>query len=162
MSLLDDLPQGRIAGAIVTYLHILAILISVGALALERGLLRPEPGIQRARWLILADGVYGLAALATVLSGILLVLHYGPGMAYYTGNPLFWWKVGGFLAVALLSLGPTVVFLRWITPLREGIPPQLSRTGADRLSWILNLQLGGIAVLPLLATLVTRGVGLNG
>lgn len=161
MSLLDALPQGRVATAVVRYLHILGILTSVGMLVLERAWLQADPGLRRARGLLLADGVYGLAALLTVLSGLLLVLRYGSGMAFYMANPLFWWKVGGFLSVGLLSLVPTVVFLRWIPPLRRGTPPPLNPSDADRLAWILNLELGGIAVVPLLATLVGRGVGLH-
>lgn len=162
MPLLDALPQGRIPAAIVTYLHILGILSCVSALVLERLWLRPDPDLRTGRRLLLADAVYGLAALLTVLSGLLLVLRYGSGMAFYTANPLFWGKVGLFLGVGVLSLLPSAVFLRWIAPLRRGSSPPLSPTDAGRLGWILNVELAGLAALPLLAALVARGVGLGG
>ena len=102
------------------------------------------------------------STLALLLSGIARVLHYGQGSDFYTENPLFWWKVGLYLGVGGLSLYPTVTYILWALPLRRGELPQVSEALAQRLRWILNIELAGFAAIPLIATLMARGVGLSG
>jgi len=110
--------------------------------------------------MVITDVVYGMAALALLVSGILRVLYFGQGSAFYTENSLFWWKVGIYLAVGGLSLYPTVTYILWAIPLRKGELPQVSEALAKRLGWILNIELVGFAAIPLMATLMARGVGL--
>ena len=38
----------------------------------------------------------------------------------------------------------------------------MSEALAQRLRWILNIELAGFAAIPLMATLMARGVGLSG
>ena len=100
------------------------------------------------------------AALALLASGILRVLYFGQGSSFYTENPLFWWKVGVYLSVGALSIYPTITYILWAIPLRKGELPKVSEALATRLSWVLNVELVGFALIPLLATLMARGVGL--
>jgi putative membrane protein len=58
-------------------------------------------------------------------------------------------------------LYPTVTYILWAIPLRKGELPQVSEALATRLGWILNIELLGFATIPLLATLMARGVGLS-
>ena len=146
----------------VAYVHYLSFMLCFGALVLERRLIRPNPNRQDATLMVITDVVYGMAALALLVSGILRVLHFGQGSAFYTENPLFWWKVGLYLGVGGLSLYPTVTYILWAIPLRKGELPQVSEALAKRLAWILNIELVGFALIPLLATLMARGVGLPG
>ena len=146
----------------VAYVHYLSFMLCFGALVLERRLIRPNPSKADATLMVITDIVYGLAALALLVSGILRVLYFGQGSSFYTENPLFWWKVGVYLAVGGLSLYPTVTYILWAIPLRKGELPQVSEALAKRLGWILNIELVGFATIPLLATLMARGVGLPG
>ena len=102
----------------------------------------------------------GMAALALLVSGIMRVLYFGQGSEFYTTNPLFWWKVGLYLSVGGLSLYPTITYVLWAIPLRKGELPKVSEALASRLAWILNIELVGFALIPLMATLMARGVGL--
>jgi putative membrane protein len=147
--------------ALVAYVHYLSFMLCFGALVLERRLIRPNPDRQTATLMVITDIVYGIAALGVLVSGILRVVHFGQGSAFYTQNPLFWWKVGTYLAVGALSLYPTVTYILWAIPLRKGELPQVSEALATRLGWILNIELLGFATIPLLATLMARGVGLS-
>jgi putative membrane protein len=147
--------------ALVAYVHYLSFMLCFGALVLERRLIRPNPDRQTATLMVITDIVYGIAALGVLVSGILRVVHFGQGSASYTQNPLFWWKVGTYLAVGALSLYPTVTYILWAIPLRKGELPQVSEALATRLGWILNIELLGFATIPLLATLMARGVGLS-
>ncbi|MCT0226572.1 DUF2214 family protein [Synechococcus sp. CS-1328] len=156
------LPTPVLSSAAVAYVHYLSFMLCFGALVLERRLIRPNPSKQDATLMVITDVIYGLAALALLGSGILRVLHFGQGSAFYTENPLFWWKVGLYLSVGTLSLYPTVTYILWAIPLRKGEAPQVSEALAKRLGWILNIELAGFAAIPLLATLMARGVGLPG
>jgi len=143
----------------MAYGHYLSFMVCFAALVLERRLIRPQPDRRDAIWMVVTDVVYGLAALGVLITGILRVLYFGQGSAFYTENPLFWWKVGTYLAVGALSLYPTITYILWAIPLRKGELPQVSETLATRLKWILNIEILGFALIPLLAALMARGVG---
>ena len=127
---------------------------------LERKLIKADPNRQEATAMVITDIVYGIAALALLVSGILRVIHFGQGAEFYTQNPLFWWKVGLYLSVGGLSLYPTITYILWAIPLRKGELPKVSESLAKRLAWIINIDLVGFASIPLMATLIARGVGL--
>jgi putative membrane protein len=156
------IPSQVLPSAAVAYVHYLSFMLCFGALVLERRLIRPNPDRKDAILMVVTDVVYGIAALALLLSGLARVLHFGQGTSFYTENPVFWWKVGLFLAVGSLSLYPTITYILWAIPLRKGELPQVSEALANRLRWILNIELVGFAAIPMLATLMARGVGLGG
>lgn len=156
------LPPDLLSRAGVAYVHYVSFMLCFGALVLERRLIQPNPNKADATLMVITDVVYGVAALALLGSGILRVLYFGQGSAFYTENPLFWWKVGVYLAVGGLSLYPTITYILWAIPLRKGELPQVSEALAGRLAWVLNIELAGFALIPLLATLMARGVGLPG
>ena len=120
----------------------------------------PDPDQGTATKLIITDIIYGLAALTLLGSGIMRVLYFGQGSEFYTQNPLFWWKVGLYLGAGALSLYPTITYILWAIPLRKGELPKVSEALAKRLAWIINIELVGFASIPLMATLMARGVGL--
>jgi putative membrane protein len=157
---LAAIPPEVLSRAGVAYVHYVSFMLCFGALVLERRLIKPNPNKADATLMVITDVVYGLAALALLVSGILRVLYFGQGSEFYTENPLFWWKVGLYLGVGGLSLYPTITYILWAIPLRKGELPQVSEALATRLGWILNIELVGFALVPLLATLMARGVGL--
>jgi putative membrane protein len=148
-----------ISRALVAYGHYLSFMVCFAALVLERRLIRPQPDRRDAIWMVITDIVYGIAALGVLGTGILRVLYFGQGSTFYTENPLFWWKVGAYLTVGTLSLYPTITYILWAIPLRKGELPQVSESLATRLKWILNIEILGFALIPLLAALMARGVG---
>jgi putative membrane protein len=162
MAALAAIPPEILSRAGVAYVHYLSFMLCFGALVLERRLIRPNPSKADATTMVITDVLYGIAALALLVSGILRVLYFGQGSSFYTENPLFWWKVGLYLGVGALSLYPTITYILWAIPLRKGELPQVSEALANRLAWILNIELVGFALVPLLATLMARGVGLPG
>ena len=92
----------------VGYVHYVSFMLCFGALVLERKLIKANPDRGEATAMVVTDIVYGIAALALLVSGILRVIHFGQGSEFYTQNPLFWWKVGLYLSVGGLSLYPTI------------------------------------------------------
>jgi len=146
--------------ALVAYAHYLSFMLCFASLVLERKLLKAEPTRGEAISILVTDIVYGLAGLVLLISGILRVVSFGQGSDFYTNNLLFWCKVGLFLFVGGLSLYPTITYILWVIPLRKGELPKLSQRLASRLGWIINIEIVGFASIPLLATLMARGVGL--
>ena len=144
----------------VAYVHYVSFMLCFGALVLERKLIKANPDRGEATAMVVTDIVYGIAALALLVSGILRVIQFGQGSEFYTRNPLFWWKVGLYLSVGGLSLYPTITYILWAIPIRKGVLPQVSEAMASRLAWIINIELVGFASIPFLATLMARGVGL--
>ena len=144
----------------VAYVHYLSFMLCFAALVVERRLITASPNRREATAMVITDIVYGIAALALLGSGILRVMYFGQGSEFYTQNPLFWWKVGLYLSVGGLSLYPTLTYILWAIPLRKGELPQVTQALANRLGWIINIELAGFASIPLMATLMARGVGL--
>tara|TARA_B100000700_G_C14687361_1_gene688218 strand:+ start:242 stop:727 length:486 start_codon:yes stop_codon:yes gene_type:complete len=147
--------------AAIAYLHYLSFMICFGALILERKLLKISPSKQEAISMLITDLSYGVAALLLLVSGILRVLYFGQGSEFYLHNPVFWLKVGLFISVGLLSLYPTITYILWLIPLREGKLPEVDKNLVELLAKIINIELFGFALIPFLATLMSRGVGLS-
>jgi putative membrane protein len=56
---------------------------------------------------------YGVLAGAIILVGFSRAVFAAQGWAYYSVNLFFWAKLGAFAVVGLLSIMPTVEFIRW-------------------------------------------------
>ena len=156
------MPQEILSRAGMAYAHELSFMVCFAALTAERLMIRANPDQGTATKLIVTDVIYGLAALTLLGSGIMRVLYFGQGSAFYTENPLFWWKVGLYLAAGALSLYPTITYVLWAIPLRKGESPSVSEATATRIGWIINVELLAFASLPFMASLMARGVGLPG
>ena len=98
--------------ALLAWLHFLCIFTLVGALVAELALYRREMGLARLTQLQRIDALYGISAGLVVVSGVLRVTLGLKGAGFYLHNPIFWTKMGFFLAVALLSIPPTIHYLR--------------------------------------------------
>jgi len=145
--------------AILAYLHYLAI-IGVGAhLALELAFLRRELRAEVLLRLPRVDIAYFAAALAALVTGALRLAYGAKGFAFYSANPVLYAKLGVFLAVGLISISPTMTFLRWTkqSKLNSGyLPPQGEVLRVRRL---VTIELLLFALLPLLGTMLARGIG---
>ena len=113
------------AYAIAAYLHFLAIFLLFALLLLEHQLFRQPLTLERARSLFRIDIAFGITAAAVLASGIARAVFYGKGLDYYLKNSFFHAKVGLFVVVAVLSIYPTLTFLRW--------RPARGRPGTDHL-----------------------------
>ena len=160
--LLNNFFANQIAkSALVAYIHYLSFMICFGALIFERISLKIELTRKEAISMVIADLIYGVAGIALLVSGILRVKYFGQGDDFYTENPIFWIKVFLFIGVGLVSLYPTFTYLLWAIPLSKGKLPELHSDLVSRLKIIINFELLGFSLIPIFATLMARGVGLN-
>lgn len=147
------------AEPIVAYLHFVSVLALTGLLTTELLLYRPGLTAATARLLQRVDGLYGFSALVVLVTGLLRVFWVGKGAAFYLGNPLFHALWVLFVVVALLSIVPTVQFNRWGRGPAQGQAPTIPEPAFRRVRRILMIEVHLLAVLPLLAVLMARGIG---
>ena len=138
------------------YLHFLSILTIAATVLGEYLLLKPVMTRKEIGRLSKIDVFYGLAAI--VLLGAGLTLWFG-GISkptfYYSKNWIFHLKVGLFALVGILSIYPTVFFIKQ----RKGDEAE-TITIPSKLIWMIRLELILLLIIPLLATLMARGIGL--
>lgn len=108
---------------IFAFLHHLLFVALFVALSVEMVLLRQTLTLENARRLLTVDGLYGAFAGGLLIVGLLRVFFFEKGAAYYWSSHAFLTKFGLFIVVALLSIVPTIEFLKWRKSLRAGKVP---------------------------------------
>ena len=149
------------AYAVAAYLHFVAIFMLFALLVLEHQLFSQPLDFKRARSLFRTDIAFGIVAALVLITGAARAMRYGKGMDYYLNNSFFHAKIGLFVVVALLSIYPTVTFLRWRPALQAGQAPVLSPASNRWVKLIIRAELAALLMIPLLATLMARGLGVR-
>jgi putative membrane protein len=143
----------------MAFLHHVAAFTVVAALAVEVALFKPPLSLTQARRLLRTDTIYGAAAGAVLIVGLLRVVYFEKGPGYYWHDGFFLLKFSAFLVTALISIYPTVVFLSWSRSLKAGTVPDISADHTRRVRLCLMLELTAIVVILLCAALMARGFG---
>ncbi|RZI96681.1 MAG: DUF2214 family protein, partial [Haliea sp.] len=145
--------------SLLAYVHLLAILTMVVFLASEAALCRAEwMNAAVVERLARIDMIYGAAAGAVLVTGLLRVFLGAKGAAWYSHNPLLYLKLGLFLLTGLLSIKPSIVFARWRRELRAGgaLPDAVD---VRRVRRLVMVQAHIVPFIPLAAVFLARGYG---
>jgi putative membrane protein len=143
---------------LIAYLHYLSIILLAGFLVGELVMCRAGMTTEQARRLAGIDAVFFASALAALATGLLRLFFYAKGVSFYTGNSVFWAKMALYVIIAALSITPTRTFLRWKRAATErGAAPAGDEIAAARR--LIHIELGLLALMPLLAVLMARGIG---
>jgi len=145
--------------ALMAIVHHLAAFTVVAALAVEVALFKPPLSLAQARRLQGVDAVFGAAAAALLVVGLLRVAYFEKGAGYYWHDVYFLVKFGAFLAAALISIYPTVTFLSWRKTLSAGAAPEVPARQVRQVRLCLMLELTAILVIIACAALMARGFG---
>ena len=136
------------------YLHFLAIFVLAGTIVIENIASKPTISGEDARNLAKVDAAYGASAGFVLLFGLLLWFVVGKPSEFYTNNPVFLLKVALFALIGLLSLFPTLFFIKLRKSTAETI------VMPRHLIVLLRIELVVLCILPVLAFLMARGIGL--
>ncbi len=143
---------------ILRYLHFISIFAIVGSLVSEHLLLKKELSRAEIGRLSRIDAVYGIAALILLTVGLTLWLGgFGKPSVYYSKNWIFHTKITLFITIGLLSIYPTVFFIKN----RKGNPEERIKI-PSLIFWMLRFELLLLVIIPLLAGLMAHGVGFFG
>jgi putative membrane protein len=97
---------------------------------------------------------YGVLAGLILIVGFSRAIFAAKGWSYYSHNAFFWAKLAAFAAVGLLSVPPTLVFVRWRRA--EITPADAEVRGVRR---FLYAELAFFALVPAFAAAMARGYG---
>lgn len=141
----------------VRYLHFISIFTIVGSLVSEHLLLKKEMSRTEIARVAKIDAVYGIAALTLLMAGLTLWFgEVGKPSVYYSKNWIFHLKITLFALVGIASIYPTIFFLK-----NRGTADE--RVTIPRLIfWLIRIELLFLFIIPLLAGLMSRGVGFFG
>lgn len=143
--------------AVLAALHIVAILTLVVFLSSQAALCRTE-------WLNAAvverlarlDAIYAASAMALVATGLARVFFGVKGMSWYISQPMFHLKITLVVAIAIVSIFPTIAFRRWLRQLRaNGSLPDAAEVA--RVRRLVMLQAHVIPVVAVIAVFWARG-----
>ncbi len=147
--------------ALMAFLHHLLAFTLTACLVYEFIAYRRNMGLAEIRRIQRVDLAYGISAGLLLLVGLLRVFFFEKGVNFYMNNPFFWVKMTAFLLVGLLSIDPTIRFIRWNRTLRQNEIPEIPDTEYKRTRTLLWLEMIGIAVILLAAPMMARGIGMN-
>jgi putative membrane protein len=141
---------------IVAWMHYVSIMLMVASLLGEHLLLKPEMDVAQARTLQRLDIVYGASATIVLVTG-LLRMFLEKGAAYYNHHIAFHILFGLFVIAALLSIYPTMVFLRWRADTKAGKGQQLAAAQFKKIQMIVRVEMTLLLLAPFFATWMAHG-----
>ncbi len=151
----------QMTGALIAYLHYVAMISIAVALILEYRACSPGMTGSRIRFLARLDLLYMGAAVLALGSGVARVVWFGKGAAFYLHNPVFYVKLALFVAVGLISIPPTLHYLRWLNGIRSGAANVVADYQVLRVRRHILSELILFAFIPLTATFMARGIGIE-
>jgi putative membrane protein len=141
---------------VVAWLHYIGIMLFLACLLGEHLMLKPEPTLAQARTLQILDGTYGGTAGLVLATGIWRMF-LEKGVGYYLHDIAFHILVALFVIIGLLSVYPTVIFVRWRKITAAGQAPTLAPGQFKRIQMILRTEMVLLLIAPLFATGMAHG-----
>lgn len=141
---------------ILAILHHLFVFSLMAIIAIEMVTVRPEIRGREIGRLARIDMFYGIAATLIIVVGVLRVFFGVKGAGYYWVSPSFWAKMGTFVLVGVLSIGPTMRIARW-RKAAEADPiysPPLDQVMSVRRT--IHIEAGLFLLIPVFAAAMAR------
>jgi len=127
------------------------------ALSLEMFLYRTEVAGTVARRLARIDAVFGASALVMLGTGLMRLFIFGKPVSYYMKNGLFHVKITLFVLIVLLSIYPTITFIK-----NRMTPSDGKAVYPGAVGILLKIEMVILLAIPLLAVMMARGYGFKG
>ena len=148
-----------ILNSLMATLHHIAAFAVTATLVYEFLAFRKNLTVYEARRILQVDSAYGISALILIIVGLLRVFFFEKGSAFYLNNTMYWVKMGLFILVGLLSIYPTVRFLKWRIALKENNAPEITDDEYKKIRLFVHLELTGILLILIVAPMMARGIG---
>ncbi|TFV94722.1 DUF2214 family protein [Algoriphagus kandeliae] len=141
---------------LLRYLHFISVFTLAGSLFAEFFLLDNSLSKKQIKQLSRIDAVYGISALSLLIVGLSLWLGgYGKPTEFYSQNPTFHLKLGLFILVGLISIYPTVFFIK------QAKGNQNQKVDIPKgIIWSVRMELIILSIIPILAGLIAKGIAI--
>jgi len=119
-----------------------------------------KPGIDAAtlKRVGMIDGMYGVVSTLVLVVGFARAIWGLKGWDYYEGNILFWVKIAMFVTVGLLSVPPTIAFLKWNKRVRANPADLPSDAEVKSMRKFLHMETAVIILIPVVAAALAHGL----
>jgi len=139
---------------VLAILHHLLVFALFGILAAELITVRPGVSLETVKRVGTIDNYYGALAALIIIVGFSRAIFAAKGWAYYSHNGFFWAKIAAFAVVAILSVPPTIQYIRWARAKQTPGDQQVRSVRS-----FLFAEVGFFALLPIFAAAMARGYG---
>lgn len=145
--------------AIFAYLHFTAVFVLFAFLSIELVLLKGELTTPAIRQLGRMDIWYFGSAIVVLATGVTRLMFGAKGPEFYlTAWPIYV-KIALFLLVAVLSVNPALRFIHWRRELDHDAAWRVSAAEQRRMRRRVLLEVHIAALIPLVAVIMSRGLG---
>ena len=143
-----------LATSLMASLHHIFAFTVTACLVYEFVAFRKGMTLEEARRIQRVDIAYGISAGLLLVVGLLRVFIFEKGVNFYIHSPFFWVKMAAFAFVGILSIDPTIRFIRWNKTLNENRAPEISADEYKRTRLLLHLELIGIVIILIAAPMM--------
>ncbi|HEV3157666.1 MAG TPA: DUF2214 family protein [Candidatus Baltobacteraceae bacterium] len=147
-----------IRDALLAFAHFIAVFSLACLLVGELVVFRRSLSADILRRLQIIDRWYGISAGFVIVTGISRVFFGPKGSAFYAHNLFFWTLIVLFVIVALLSIAPTIAYIRWNSRTAPDGSITLDDAEFGSIRRLLWAQVAVFVFIPLCATLMARGL----
>jgi putative membrane protein len=137
----------------IRYIHFISIITVAGSLVSEHMLLGKQIPRSVVKKLSVIDSIYGVAAILIVITGLTMWFGVGKGADFYTKNPIMHIKFTLFVVLGVLSIWPTVFFIKN----RKGDQSEMVDI-PKRIFMFIRIEILLLFVMPYLAVLIAKGI----
>lgn len=145
--------------AVLAYLHYMAIFVLFAFLTAQAVLLRAPLDAHGIRLVGRTDIWYAGAAVVALATGLARMYLGAKGAGFYLAQWPFWAKMATYAVVALVSITPTLTFIRWRKALQRDGAWRVSPDEQARMRRLVMIEVHLTALIPVFAVMMARGLG---
>lgn len=140
---------------IFRYIHFIGIMSLAATLVAEHLIISSQMSMKQFKKVVFIDLIFGISAVLTLIGGLALWLWVGKDASFYSTNWVFHVKLTMFILIALVSIYPTMFFLKNRKKDSETINVPKS------IIMFIRLELALLFILPFLGALISKAYGTN-
>ncbi|HXZ48228.1 MAG TPA: DUF2214 family protein [Usitatibacter sp.] len=144
--------------AILAYLHFIAVFMLFSFLVVETMMMRGALDLAAVRLLGRVDIWYFASAIAVLATGFLRLVFGIQGPEFYLSAWPIYVKLALFFAVGIISVGPTLRFIRWRRLFERDAGWSVPDEERRRVRRLVMIEVHIAAVIPLVAVIMSRGL----
>jgi putative membrane protein len=145
--------------ASLAYLHYAAIFVLFAFLTVQAMVLRAPLDERLVRILGRADIWVGSAAGLAIATGLLRAFFGAKGAGFYFHSWPIYVKLALFLAVGLMSIKPTMAFVRWRKAFEQDPAWTVPAAEHAAMRKLVMAEVHLAALIPIFAVIMARGLG---